>query len=185
MARPQQHAAIAVMSLFLLAVLPVVLPDGFVWVVVGLSWGVALVSYVARGRYGVARAHLRARRYAQAFDEFAAFERQASSSAWRRALGFLYAGFQTSDPIALARGHLGIVRLEQGRLTEAEAFLRAALDQDPDYCLPWANRAIVAALSGDEAAALKFATTAKDLGFRDLKLDAVIADALKKRRVSP
>lgn len=185
MTRPQQHVAIWVAGGLLLLGLPLVLPTDVVFILVGVAWGLALVSFVARGRYGRGRALLKAKRYEAAFDELLAFEAQVKRDAWRRQLAFLYAGFRTANPIALARGYQGVVRLEQGRLAEAEALLKSALEADPDYAVPWANRAIVAASLGDEAKARAHAATAKSLGFTDVGLDRAIADALSRAQSTP
>lgn len=180
MTRSQQHVAIWVAGGLLLLGLPLVLPTDLVFVLVGVAWGLGLAGFVARGRYGRARALLTAKQYEAAFEELLAFEQQVTRQRWRRDLAFLYTGFHTSNPIALARAYQGVVRLEQGRLGEAEALLAAALEQDPDYSLPWANRAIVAASLGDAERARTFATTARSLGFTDAALDRVLEAALQK-----
>ncbi len=184
MTRPQQHVAIWVAGLLLLVGLPLVLPTDVVFVLVGVAWGLAVVSFIARGRYGRARSLLAQKKYEAAFDELLAFEQQVTRDAWRRHLAFLYAGFRTSNAIALARGYQGVVRLEQGRLAEAEALLKSALEKDPDYSVPWANRAIVAASLGDEARARSHVETAKSLGFTDPGLDTAVAQALQTFRAA-
>jgi tetratricopeptide (TPR) repeat protein len=184
MTRPQQNVAIAVIGLVTMLLAPLVLPVEIVWTLVGVAWGVSLVAFVARGPYGKARALLRDKQYEAAFEALREFEALVTAQAWRRSLAFLYAGFQTANPLALARGYQGVARLEQGRLSEAEALLVSALQLDPDYCLPWANRAIVAALLGDETKARAHADTARALGFTDARFDGVLADALTKGRPS-
>lgn len=182
MTRPQQNVAIAVIGGVCLLLFPLALPEGAVWTVAGIAWGVSLVAFFARGPYGKARAQLEAKQYEAAFETLREFEALVTKQAWRRSLAFLYAGFQTSNPVALARGYQGVARLEQGRLAEAEALFVSALQVDPDYCLPWANRAIVAAMLGDEAKARAHAETARELGFTSARLDAVIAEALVKAK---
>jgi tetratricopeptide (TPR) repeat protein len=182
MTRPQQHVAIWAVGLLLMVGLSLVLPADALFLLIGMAWGLALVSFVARGRYGRARALLAQKKYEAAFDELRAFEQQVTREAWRRHLAFLYAGFRTSDAIALARGYQGVVRLEQGRLSEAEALFKSALQKDPDYGVPWANRAIVAASLGDEKSARAHVATARSLGLKDPALDLAVAQALQSSR---
>jgi thioredoxin-like negative regulator of GroEL len=160
--------------------LALALPSDLVFVLAGVVWGLGLAGFVARGRYGKARALLAQKQYEAAFDELLAFERQVTTDAWRRQLAFLFTGFSTTDPLALARCYQGVVRLEQGRLAEAEALLASAVQQDPGYGLAWANRALGAALAGDAERARAFATTAKQHDVAGPRLDRLIDDALSK-----
>lgn len=72
------------------------------------------------------------------------------------------------------------MRLEQGRLVEAEALLKSAVEQDPAYGLAWANRAIVAASMGDEASARAHQAAARQNGVTGSTLERTIAAALSK-----
>ncbi|MCA3012079.1 MAG: hypothetical protein INH41_06705 [Myxococcaceae bacterium] len=184
MTRPQQHVAIALMVAACLLLAPLVLPDDVVWGLLGTAWALSLAALVARAPYGVARAQLKAKQYEQAFESLRAFEALVTRQAWRRWLAFLYAGFQTSNPVALARTYQGVARLEQGRLAEAEALFVSALDADADCGLAWANRAVVAALLGDDATARAHVATARALGFTDSRLDATVAEALARGRAT-
>ncbi|MBL8918362.1 MAG: hypothetical protein JNJ54_05840 [Myxococcaceae bacterium] len=156
------------------------LPADLVFVLAGLIWGLGLAGFIARGRYGKARALLAQRRYEAAFDELLAFEQQVKQDAWRRQLAFLFTGFSTTNPLALARCYQGVVRLEQGRLAEAEALLASAVEQDAGFGLAWANRALGAAMAGDAARARAFAATAKQHDVSGAKLDRLLDDALSK-----
>lgn len=164
----------------LLVGVSLLLPGSVVYLLAGAAWGLGLAGFVARGRYGKARTLLSQNRYEAAFDELLAFEQQVRRDGWRRSLSFLYTGFHTNDPLALARCYQGVVRLEQGRLVEAEALLKSAVEQDPAYGLAWANRAIVAASMGDEASARAHQTVAQQHGITGATLDRTIAAALAK-----
>lgn len=164
----------------LLVGVALLLPGDVVFVLAGAAWGLGIAGFVARGRYGKARALLSAKQYEAAFDELLAFEQQVRRDGWRRSLAFLYTGFHTGDPLALARCYQGVVRLEQGRLVEAEALLKSAVEQDPAYGLAWANRAIVAASMGDEASARAHQAAARQNGVTGSTLERTIAAALSK-----
>jgi tetratricopeptide (TPR) repeat protein len=168
--------------LSLLVVLTVLLltPSWVVWVLVGCAWGVSVVSLVAGRSYAQARAKLRSKQYDAAFDSLHQFEEHVSFDGWRKQLAFLYTGLLTSNPVALARGYKGVVRLEQGRLAEAEQWIQSAIEQDREYALPWANGAIVHALRGNEDKARAFAAEAARLGFRNRQFQEVLAMALAK-----
>ncbi|MBL8938021.1 MAG: hypothetical protein JNM69_25885 [Archangium sp.] len=163
-----------------LVAIALLLPGDVVFVLAGAAWGLGLAGFVARGRYGKARALLSAKQYEAAFDELLAFEQQVRRDGWRRSLAFLYTGFHTGDPLALARCYQGVVRLEQGRLVEAEALLKGVVELDQAYGLAWANRAIVAASMGDEPSARAHERLARQNGVTGATLARTIAAALSK-----
>lgn len=126
-----------------------------------------------------ARALLRARQYESAATELAAFESSIAQTAWKRALAAMAVGLYTSNPLAAARNTLGAVRLEQGRLEDAETHFKAALSHDAGYAVPWGNLAVLAAMRGDADGAEDGRLKAAALGFRPKLLSAVIKDKLK------
>ncbi|MGV3619248.1 MAG: hypothetical protein ACO1OB_00445 [Archangium sp.] len=73
------------------------------------------------------------------------------------------------------------MRLEQGRLDDAATHLDAAIALDPLYAVPWANRAVLAAMKGDKIAAIEARDRARALGFGSKTLDAVVQDKLDAR----
>ncbi len=169
-------------AVVLVVALSLLLPGDVVFVLAGAAWGLGLAGFVARGRYGKARSLLSAKQYEAAFDELLAFEQQVRRDGWRRSLAFLYTGFHTGDPLALARCYQGVVRLEQGRLVEAEALLKSAVELDRAYGLAWANRAIVAASMGDEASARAHQLAARTNGVTGATLERTISAALSKTK---
>lgn len=182
MSRRQRHAVTWIVVALLFVGVCLALPGDVVFVLAGAAWGVGLAGFIARGRYGRARALLSAKRYEAAFDELLAFEQQLRRDAWRRQLAFLFTGFSTTNPLALARCYEGIVRLEQGRLVEAEALLASAVEQDPGYGLAWANRALCAAMTNDAERARSHAAVAKTNGASGPTLDRLLDDALSKAK---
>jgi Flp pilus assembly protein TadD len=80
--------------------------------------------------------------------------------------------------MAASRNTLGAIRLEQGRLKDAARAFGTALELDPGYAVPWANRAVLAAMEGDRLAAEEARLKAKALGFAPRLLARVIEDKL-------
>lgn len=180
MSRRQRQLVGWVVGALALVALALVLPGDLVFILAGVVWGLGLAGFVARGRYGRARALLAQKQYEGAFDELLAFEQQVKKDAWRRQLAFLFTGFSTSNPLALARCYQGVVRLEQRRLAEAEALLASAVAEDPGYGLAWANRALGGAMAGDAGRARAFAEAARQHDVAGARLDGLLADALSK-----
>ncbi len=175
MSRRALNVAIIFGGVALLVVVPWVLPAQAVFVLAGIGWGVGVAGYLARGRYGAALSLMKKQQWEAAFDELLAFEKQVSVEGWRRRLAPLATGFSTFDPVALAKATQGAVRLEQGRLAEAELLLEAAVALDPEYSLAWANRALAAAGLGDLEKARLHAERARALGVRSASFEAAMA----------
>lgn len=164
MTRAQQHVGLWLSVGLSLLALGLLLPE---WALFGLSGALGLVGalgVVLRLPYGRALRLLEAKQYDEAGAVLEALEAQLLAQSWRRAAGFLYSGFSTSNALALVRATRGAVRIEQRRYDEAEALLEAALRDDDGYGLAWANRAIAAAGRGDAATAEAHATKARERG---------------------
>lgn len=157
------------------------LPDPLPWGLVALflpvfGLTVAVVRPLVRARRALAE-----QRYEHAAADLAAFEASLLAAPWKRALASLAVGLYTGNALAVARGTLGAVRLEQGRLDDAETHLRRALELDPGYAVPHANLAVVRAMRGDAAGAEEARQKAAALGFAPKVLAAVIKDKLGAR----
>lgn len=175
MSRRAKHLLIIAVVGVILVIISWALPPNAVFTLAGLGWGLGLAGLIARGRYGKARTLMARGQHEAAFDELLAFEKQLETDAWRRALAFLFTGFHTSNPVALVKATQGAVRLDQGRLVEAEALLEVAVRLDPGYALPWANRALVAASMGHAEAARVHAEKARSLGYRSAAFERALA----------
>lgn len=182
MTRPRRHLAFIVLFVVAAVAASPRLPDAALWA--GAAAGLVLIALSA----AVGRHFLRARtlmgqaKWEDAALELAAFEREQAESAWRRTLAVLFVGTFSSNGVAVARGTLGALRLEQGKLDEAKRHLERALEADPGYAVPHANLALLAAKQGDAAAAESHRAKAHALGFRRRAFDRALADALSTPR---
>lgn len=177
MSRPARNRLLAAIFVALVVLVAPRLPNVVAWLAFALVAVVIAASlWVTRG-FRQARALLAQKKYDDAALELAAFERSLSER-WRKRLAGLSVGLYTNDAVAAARNTLGAVRLEQGRLEDAATHFDAALALDAQYAVPWANRAVLAALRGDRAAANEAKQRAKALGFGSKTLDAVVSDKL-------
>lgn len=180
MSRPARNRWLAVALVVVAVLLGPRLPDAVLWALVGVMGVVMGLAVWLTMPFHRARSLLRAKQYDDAATELAAFE-LGLSEPWKRRLAGLAVGLYTHHALAAARGTLGAVRLEQGRLDDAATHLDAAIALDAQYALPWANRAVLAAMRGDAAAANDAKDKAKALGFGSKVLDAVVADKLRAK----
>lgn len=181
MTRPARHRLViaAVTAAGLLA--GPRLPEPLPWVLLGLFAPLLAAVVVAVQPLLGARRALALGRFDDAAARLAAFEVSLGASPLRRALAGLGVGLYTSNPLAAARGTLGAVRLEQGRLDDAAQHLHAALALDPGYAVPHANLAVLHATRGDAAAAEAARKSAADLGFSPRALARVVSQRLGAR----
>lgn len=181
MNRRQQHVAIWVALALLLLGLPLVVPAEVTGVVVALLIALGLAGAWAQRPVSRGFRLLAERRFDEATAVFLELETALKRQPLRRRLGFLYAGFSTSNALALVTTARGLVLLEQKQFTEARAVFDAAIAEDAGFALAWANRALAAASLGDEVTALASALEAKSLGFsRGDELDRHVAAALQQ-----
>lgn len=180
MSRRAKNGAIIAAGVLVLLVMPLVLPPQAVLALAGVGWGVGLAGFLARGTYGTALTLMKKKEWERAFDELLVFEKQVSEDGWRRRLAVLSTGFSTFDPVALAKATQGAVRLEQGRMAEAELLLAAAVALDPEYGLAWANRALAATALGKAELARDFADRARALGVRSRAFEATLSTHARK-----
>lgn len=159
---------------------------------VEVTWLVAAVVFPLLGLalwvtlpFQRARGLLAKRQYDDAATQIAMFEKSLLESPWKSWLASLSVGLYTSNPIAASRNTLAAIRLEQGRLKDAARSLTTALELDAGYAVPWGNRAVLAAMEGDRAAAEEARLKAKALGFSPKLLARVIEDKLAKAAASP
>lgn len=154
------------------------LSNAVMWPVTAIVFPLmALALWVARP-FHEARAQLKKQQYEDAAASLAQFETSIASVPWKRALAGAAVGLYTFNALAAARNTLGAVRLEQGRLDDAETHFKAALQHDAGYAVPWGNLAVLAAMRGDAGAAEDARLKAAAMGFKPKVLGAVIKDKL-------
>lgn len=177
MTRPTRNRLLAVALVVVTVLVLRRLPDEATWAV-GIAGAVfmALALWVTTP-FRKARTLMRAQKFDEAATELAAFE-LSLSEAWRKRLAGFAVGLYTTHAIAASRNTLGAVRLEQGRLDDAATHFDAAIALDALYAMPWANRAVLAAMKGDKVAAMEAKDKARALGFGSKTLDAVVHDKL-------
>lgn len=151
--------------------------NAMLWSATALATPVVLAALWVSMPFQRARGLLRKRQYEEAATELAAFE-SSLTAGWKRALASMAVGLYTSNPAAASRNTLGAVRLEQGRLDDAQTHFKAALEHDPLYAVPWGNLAVLAAMRGDAPGAEEARLKAASLGFKPKILSAVIKDKL-------
>lgn len=154
------------------------LSSAVVWSVTGVLFPLMLLALVVARPFHQARSLLRKQQYEEAAVSLAEFETSIAQVPWKRTLAGAAVGLYTFSAIAAARNTLGAVRLEQGRLDDAETHFKAALQHDAGYAVPWGNLAVLAAMRGDAAAAEDARLKAAAMGFKPRVLSAVIKDKL-------
>lgn len=154
------------------------LSDAVVWAVAAIVFPVTLLALWVARPFHQARSLLSKQKYEEAAAALAEFEVSITQTPWKRALAGLAVGLYTFSALAAARNTLGAVRLEQGRLDDAETHFKAALQHDAGYAVPWGNLAVLAAMRGDAPAAEESRLKAASLGFKPKVLSAVIKDKL-------
>lgn len=136
---------------------------GLVLVVVAV---VLLGVYAWDGRdHFLGRRRMRQHRWPEALRHLRAFEARVDASA-SVLPGWMYLSLYTSSRRALVRNNIGVVHLNLGQLTEADAALGEAVRLDPGYAVAYVNLALLAAMRGDEAGATRSLEEAHRLGYR-------------------
>jgi tetratricopeptide (TPR) repeat protein len=181
MTRPRRNLALIVLFIAGAFFAAPHLPNAVLTAAAAVGAVLLIVAVFAAKHLLAGRALMKRGQWDDAALELAAFEHEQATVAWRRALAFLFVGTWTSDGVAVARGTLGAIRLEQGRLDEAEGHLKRAVEQDPGYALPYANLALVAARRADAAAAEAHRARAHQLGFRRRAFEQALAAALARK----
>ena len=178
MTRPARNRLVVVVFMLVAFFAAPRLPDGVLWGATVLATPVVLLAIWVTLPFHRARGLLRKQKYEEAATELAAFERALTQAGWKRVLAATAVGLYTANPLAAARNTLGAVRLEQGRLDDAQTHFKAALEHDVGYAVPWGNLAVLAAMRGDAAGAEEARVKAAALGFKPKVLAAVIKDKL-------
>jgi tetratricopeptide (TPR) repeat protein len=183
MKRPQRHLTIIMTVLLAVYLLLTRLPPA-----AGLALLGALVVYVL----GVAiwgrdlllgRRHSKKKNYAQAVERYERFEKKLVSSGWPRLAVVLYPNIYSFDGIAVTRNYIGQDLLKAKHLDRAVVWLRAALQHDPFYPVPYVNLALIAAARRDPNTAKREMTKAVQLGFDPTSAQRLLQKALDENEI--
>jgi len=110
-----------------------------------------------------------------ALSHFNSFLTIIRAQPWRKAALWLSWSIYTPDVEAMAQNNIGAAHLNLGNLDAAETALSTALSLDPQYPLPHANLALVAALRADPGAVEHHLEAARKLGYKGAALDRFVS----------
>jgi len=146
--------------------------------------GAALVAFVAMGVWGrdffIGRRLARRREWANAIERYQRFEQKLLKASWRRVTVVLYLSIYTFDGVAVARNDIAQAFMNAGDLDSAVAWLRSALQRDPQYPVPYVNLSVVAAMRRDETTARREMSKAVQLGYSPVGAQQILRRALEK-----
>jgi len=183
MKRPQRHLTIIMTVLLAMYLLLTRLPPAAALALLG-----ALVLYVlATAVWGrdmlIARRHSKKKNYARAVERYERFEKKLISLGWPRVAFVLYPNIYSFDGIAVARNYIGQDLLKAKDLDRAVVWLRAALQHDPFYPVPYVSLAVIAATRGDASTAKREMTKAVQLGFDTTSAQRILQKALDENEI--
>lgn len=181
MTRPARARLVVVAVVVAVLLLGPRVPEPWPWLIALAGFAFIAVAVWVVDPLRRARAALAERRFDDAAADLAAFEVALTASAWRRAVAGFAVGFYSGNALAVSRGTLGAVRLEQGRLEDAQTHLSRALELDPAYGVPWANLALLRATRGDADGAEAARLRAQQLGFAPRQLPVLLRERLAAR----
>jgi tetratricopeptide (TPR) repeat protein len=110
-----------------------------------------------------------------ALGHFSSFLSTIRAQPWRKPALWLSWSIYTPDVEAMTQNNIGAAQLNLGNLDSAEAALNTALSLDPQYPLPHANLALVAALRADPSAVERHLEAARKLGYKGAALDRFVS----------
>jgi tetratricopeptide (TPR) repeat protein len=141
----------------------------------------ACIAIAIWGRdYVLARRHARRREWTRAVERYERFEQKLHRTPWPRATVILYLSIYTFDGIAVARNNIGHCWMNAGELDRAVAWLRSALQRDPQYPTPYVHLGVIAAMRRDEATARREMSKAVQLGYSAAGAQRILRRALAK-----
>jgi tetratricopeptide (TPR) repeat protein len=163
--RPQRHLLMILSSLavgwIILRLLPLraALLLGAVLAIVAMIFA-GWARHLIVGRFR-ARRH----RWDKAIESYQRFEKMLLTNRLSGWLAPVHLGIYTLDGVARTRNLIAQALMELKRLDEAEGWLRASLQRDPLYAVPYTNLGTIAALRQQDAIARRHFQKAVDLGF--------------------
>lgn len=113
----------------------------------------------------IGRVRARRRQWDKALARYQKFERRLLTRRGASLLLPIYMNMYSFDGVAITRNHIGLCFMHLKQLDEASRWLRAALQGDPLFALPYVNLGIIACWQSDRPAARRHLQRAVDLGF--------------------
>lgn len=165
MTRPARNRLLVVLLVVGIVVLSRRAPDELTWASTLFFAPVVVLALWVTAPLQRARSLHKNKQFDEAALAVAEFEKNVSATPWKLRLAGLAVGLYTSSPLAAARNVLGAIRLDQGKLDEAEMHLKASLEHDALYALPWANLAVLANERKDVPGAQAALKKARELGY--------------------
>ena len=178
--RPQRYL---LMMLSSAAVLWIVLRLLSWQIALGLGAAVLLIALIlsiwARHLW-LGRFRARRRRWASAIESYQRFEKMLLTNRLAGWLAPLHLGIYTLDGVARTRNLIGEALIQLDKRDEAEGWLRAALQRDPLYPVPYAHLGTIAALRSQDALARREFQKAVDLGFNPIVAEQMLHRARRR-----
>jgi tetratricopeptide (TPR) repeat protein len=179
MKRPQRYLFIIMTVLLAVYLLLTRLPP-----VAALGLLVAIVLFVlASALWGrdllIGRRHSKKKNFAKAVERYERFERKLLAIRWPRFAIVLYPNIYSFDGIAVTRNYIAQDLVKAKDFDRAVVWLRAALQRDPYYALPYVHLAVIAATRGDAHTAKREMTRAVQLGFAPVAAERILRRALE------
>lgn len=184
MKRPQRNLTIIMSVLVAVYLLLTRLPLRAAFALLG----VMLLFLLGAAFFGrdllIARWHSRRKKFDKALQRYERFERALKRSSWNAWAIVLFPNIYSFDGIAVARNHVAQELIKMKDIDRAVVWLRAALQHDPLYPVPYVNLAVVCAMRADAVNAKREMTKAVQLGFNPISAQRILQRALAKQRDS-
>ena len=126
----------------------------------------------------IARRHSKRRQWSQAIARYERFEKKLLATRWSRLTVALYPSIYSLDGVAIARNNIAQNFIGAEDLDQAVKWLRAALQRDPLYPVPYVNLSIIAAMRHDETLAKRDMTKAVQLGYNPTAAARILRRAI-------
>jgi tetratricopeptide (TPR) repeat protein len=141
---------------------------------------IALLLTLWAHDFFIARHHAKRRRWRRAIERYEKFEKKLLAARWRRITVLLYFGIYTFDGIAIVRNNIAQSLMNLDEFEAAERWLKAALERDLEYAVPYVNLAAIAAIRRDRATAHRHMSRAVQLGYSPTGAQQVLRRALAR-----
>lgn len=180
MKRPQRYLFIIMTVLAAVYLILIRLPPIVALVLLGLIVLYVLVLLVWGRDLLIARRCVKRCEWAKAQERYQRFERKLLGLRWHRLTVALYPNIYSLDGVAITRNNIAQIAVQTGDLDRAVQWLRAALQRDPMYPVPYVNLALIAAKRRDASTARREMTRAVQLGFDPAAAQRILARALNE-----
>lgn len=143
---------------------------------------IALILVLWARHLFMGRWHARRRQWAKAIASYRRFETMLLTNRLSGWLAPLHLGLHTLDGVARTRNLIAQALMQSQKSEEAEGWLRASLQRDPLYAMPYANLGTIAAWRGQDAMARRHFQKAVDLGFSPVVAEQLFQRARQRAR---